>query len=262
MNDQRQVADCPHGELAVGWALRSLEPAEESLVAAHLPDCLACRCLASRTEEVGAMLGLSVPELIPSDGLEQRILSVTGTQWNSSVVPLVPPTSPVRSASVPSWFAPVKVLAAAAAVMVAAGVALGVWVVQLDGQLNQAQRQVSAMSEALQSAADPAAVRVPLATEDGRRVGMVLASGGQVAVLPTRLPSNRVADQTYVLWGLAGQTPIALAAFDVSGEKFELHAVSSATSVGSFTGYAISLEPGRHAPVVPTEVVASGRVTS
>ncbi len=262
MNDQRQVADCPHGELAIGWALRSLEPAEESLVAAHLPDCLACRCMAAQTEEVGAMLGLSVPELIPSAGLEQRILSVTGTQWDAPVVPLVPPTPPVRSASVLSWFPPVKLLAAAAAVLVVAAMGLGVWVVQLDGQLNQAQQQVTVMSEALQSAADPAAVRVPLATKDGRRVGMVLASDGQVAVLPTRLPSNRVADQTYVLWGLAGQTPIALAAFDVSGEKPKLHAVPSATRVGSFTGYAISLEPGRHAPVVPTEVVASGRVTS
>jgi hypothetical protein len=37
MNNQSRVEDCPHTELAVGWALHSLEPAEESLVAAHLP---------------------------------------------------------------------------------------------------------------------------------------------------------------------------------------------------------------------------------
>lgn len=263
MNDQRQIEACQHRELAVGWALRALEPAEESLVAAHLPDCPACRGMAQQTEEVGAMLGLSVPEVIPSAGLEQRILSVTGPQWTAPVVPLAPPTPPERIAPVlSSWFQPVKLVAAAAAVLVAVAGVLGARVVQLDGQLNQAQREATAMSEAIQSVADPAAVRVPLVAKDGRGVGMVLASGVQLAVVPTRLANNRVADQTYVLWGLAGQTPIPLVAFDVSGEVPRLHAVPSATGKGSFTGYAISLEPGRSAPVVPTDVVASGQVTS
>jgi hypothetical protein len=262
MNDQSQIESCPHGELAVGWALRSLEPAEESLVAAHLPDCSACRDLAAQTEEVGAMLGLSVPEVTPSAELEQRILSVTGIQRTPPVEPLVTPPPPAQPTPVLSWFPPGRLAAAAAVILVAAAAAFGAWMVRLDGQLNQAQRQVTAMSEALQSAADPAAVLVPLVTKDGRQVGMVLANGGQVTVLPTRLPSNRVADQTYVLWGLAGQTPIALAVFDVWGEEPELHTVPSTTSKGTFAGYAISLEPGRSAPAVPTDVVASGQVTS
>lgn len=262
MNDQRQIEVCPHGELAVGWALRALEPAEESLVAAHLPDCPACRGMAQETEEIGAMLGLSVPEVAPSAGLEQRILSVTGSQGTAPVVPLTSPTPPARSTPVSLWFQPVKLVAAAAVILVAVAGVLGVRVAQLDGQLNQAQRDATALSEAIQSAADPAVVRVPLVASDGRGVGMVLASGGQITVVPTRLPSNRVADQTYVLWGLVDQTPIPLIAFDVSGEVPGLHAVPSATGKGSFTGYAISLEPGRSAPVVPTDVVASGQVTS
>jgi Anti-sigma-K factor rskA len=261
MNDQGQVEGCPHGELAVGWALRSLEPAEESLVAVHLPGCPACRSLASQTEEVGAMLGLSVPELVPSAELEQRILGVTGIQRNAPVAPLTPP-SPAQPTSAPSGFPPVRWIAAAAVILVAAVMPLAVWIVRMDGQLNQAQREVRAMSEALQSAADPGTVLVPLVTKDGHRVGMVIASGGRLAVAPAGLPSNRVADQTYVLWGLAGQTPIALAVFDVSGESPEIHAVSSAAGRESFAGYAISLEPGRRAPAVPSHVVASGQVTS
>jgi hypothetical protein len=262
MNDQRRVESCPHGELAVGWALHSLEPAEESLVAAHLPDCPICARVASQTEEVGAMLGLSVPELIPSAELEQRILSVTGTRWGTPVVPLASPTPPARPIPRLSRLRFRELTAAAAVILVAAAVVLGVRVVQLDGQLDQAQRQATALSETVRSAADPAALRVPLVATDGQPVGMVLASSNQVAVVPTRLPSNRVADQTYVLWGLAGKKPIALGAFDVSGEAPQLHAVSSATKMGTFTGYAISLEPGRRAPAVPTEVVASGLVTS
>jgi hypothetical protein len=261
MNDQRDV--CPHRELAVGWALHSLEPAEESLVAAHLPACPECAAAAALCEEVGAMLGLSVPELIPCAGLEQRILSVTGA---GTAAPLVtPPEPPAPPAQRIAWLPRRRfgALAAAAAVILAgAAVVLGVRVVQVGGQLNQAQRQVTAMSEAIQRAADPAAIRIPLVTKAGQAVGMVLASRNQVAVVPTRLPSNRVADQTYVLWGLTGETPIGLAAFDVSGDIPRLHPVPSATQTGKFTAYAISLEPGRRVPAVPTDVIASGQVTS
>jgi len=263
MNDQRDVACCPHRELAVGWALHSLEPAEESLVAAHLPGCPECKVAATQSEELGAMLGLSVPELIPSAGLEQRILSVTGPRKVAPLVtPPAPPSPPVQRIFWLSRRRFGELAAAAAVVLVAASVVLGVRVVQLGGQLDQAQRQVTAMSETIQTVADPAATRVPLVTKDGQAVGMVLASRNQVAVVPTRLPSNRVADQTYVLWGLAGETPIGLAAFDVPGGIPRLHPVPSATQTRAFTAYAISLEPGRRVPAVPTDVLASGQVTS
>jgi hypothetical protein len=91
MNDQDDRAvGCPHRELAVGWALHALEPAEESLVAAHLRDCPVCASTAAQTEEVGAMLGFSVPEMIPSVELEQRVLGIPGDRWLAPVVPLVP----------------------------------------------------------------------------------------------------------------------------------------------------------------------------
>jgi hypothetical protein len=262
MNDQRDVPRCPHHELAVGWALHSLEPAEESLVAAHLITCPTCAEAAAQTEEVGTMLGLSVPELIPSAELEQRILSVAGVR--SAAPPDASPAS-TRPGRRIRWLSQLrfgKVAVAAAAVLVAVTVVLGVRVVQLGGQLNQAQREVAAMSQTIQRVADPAVIRVPLVTKDGRAVGMVLATQNQVAIVPTRLPSNRVTDQTYVLWGLAGGTPVALAAFDVSGNIPSLHPVPSATQTGRFSAYAISREPGRRTPAVPSDVVASGQVTS
>jgi Anti-sigma-K factor rskA len=258
MNDQRRVADCPHRELAVGWALHALEPAEESLVAAHMPECPTCTSTAAETEEIGAMLGLSVPEAIPSAELEQRVLSVTGARWAAPVVPLAPSTPPARHITKPSRLRTGELAAAAAVILVVAAVVLGVRVVQLSGELNQAERQVTDISEAIQSAADPAAVRVPLIAKDGGAVvGMVLASRDRVAVVATRLPSNRVEDQTYVLWGLTSGAPIALAAFDVASPTPRLHTVPSATETGKFTGYAVSLEPGRRAPAAPTDVVAT-----
>ncbi|MGH3671754.1 MAG: anti-sigma factor domain-containing protein [Pseudonocardiaceae bacterium] len=266
MNDQRQSADCPHRELAVGWALHALEPAEESLVASHLPDCPLCKGTAAQTEDIGATLGLSVPEVIPSARLEQRILSVTGDRWVPPVVPepapVTPLTRPERRTIKSSVLRSGGLAAAAAVILVAAAAVLGVRVVQLNGELDQAQSQVSAMSGAMQNAADPATTRVPLVTKGGQAVGMVLASQNHVAVLPTRLASNRVTDQTYVLWGLAGGSPIALTAFDVSGDAPGLHIAQPTVAQGTFTGYAVSLEPGRHVPAVPTDVVASGQVPS
>ncbi|MGH3768493.1 MAG: hypothetical protein ACRDTX_25620, partial [Pseudonocardiaceae bacterium] len=120
MNDQRHDDGCPHDELAVGWALHSLEPAEESLIAAHLPVCPICAWVTSQVREVGAMLGLSVPEVIPSAELEQRILSVTGDQWTAPVVPLTPPAPPARPLPKPSRPRFRELTAAAAAVLVAA----------------------------------------------------------------------------------------------------------------------------------------------
>lgn len=263
MNNQHRVADCPHRELAVGWALHALEPAEESLVAAHMPDCPACARIIAETEQVCATLGLSVPEVIPSAELEQRVLAVTIDREAALVVPLPlplpPPTSPARHPREP-WRPRTGLLAVAAAlVLVAAIGVLGVRVVQLSGERNLAARQAMAMSEAIHKTADPAAVRVPLVAKDGGAVGMVLASRDGVAVVATRLPGNRVADQTYVLWGLSDRPPTALAAFDVAPEAPGLHAVPSTEK---FTGYAVSLEPGRRTPAAPTVVLASGQVRS
>ncbi|MGH3807545.1 MAG: anti-sigma factor domain-containing protein [Pseudonocardiaceae bacterium] len=258
MNDQRyRVADCPHGELAVGWALHALEPEEESLAAAHLPDCPICTSIAAETEEVGATLGLSIPTAFPSAELEQRVLSVTGAPWEASVVPMAPRA---RHNAMLSLLRVKELVAAAAVILVAAAVVLGVQVVQLNGALDQASRQVTAMSEAMQRAADPAAIRVSLVAKDGQAVGMVLASRDRVEVVATRLPSNQVADHTYVLWGLTSAAPIALAAFDVVPEAPGLHAVPTATATRNFIGYAVSLELGRRAPALPTDVLAKGQV--
>lgn len=266
MSDQLRVADgaeCPHRELAVGWALHALEPAEESLVAAHMPGCPACTKTVAETEWVGATLGLAVPEAIPSAELEQRVLAVThDNRREAPVVPLAPTMRPTRQTTKPSRPGSGLLAAAAAVVLVAAVVVLGVRVVALSGERDQVARQVTEMSEAIYRAADPDAVRVPLLADDGGAVGMVLASRGGVAVVATRLPSNRVADQTYVLWGLSGGVPTALAAFDVAPNVPGLHAVPSGTGTGEFTGYAVSLEAGRRTPAAPTDVVAKGQVKS
>lgn len=102
MNDQREVARCSHRELAVGWALHALEPAEESLIAAHLHDCPACASIATQTEKVGAMLGLSVPQMSPGVELELRILSIPDAGRPAQAVPPALSVQPAQLITEPS----------------------------------------------------------------------------------------------------------------------------------------------------------------
>lgn len=260
MNGHDSESACPFGELAVGLALHALEPAEESLVAAHLAECADCTRTVAETEQVGAALGLSVPEETPSAALEARVLAIT--KGGSEPTPVIPLTRPAQRNT--RMVRPVgRMLAAAAAVVLAAAsVALGIRVVQLDGQRDQAVRQATEMSEAMQRAADPAFVRVPLVTDDGRPMGMVLADRDSVALVNTALPGNREQDQIYVLWGLDHGKPQALTGFDVAPDGPVMHAVPSVPDARSFTGYAVSLEAGRSVPAEPTTVMAQGTVES
>ena len=102
-HQQHYVADCPHREMAVGWALHALEPVGDSLVTAHLPDCPICTTTATQTEQVGATLGLSVPQTDPRAELEQRVLSITGANGAAPVVAWAPPTRPARHLTRRFW---------------------------------------------------------------------------------------------------------------------------------------------------------------
>lgn len=114
MTGREPTPRCPHSELAVGWALHALEPADEILVAAHLPDCAECTRTVAETEQIGAVLGLSVPQAVPSAELEQRVLAVVHTAQDMSVTPPAPrpvpangpwttAPSPGPSRSAPPW---------------------------------------------------------------------------------------------------------------------------------------------------------------
>jgi hypothetical protein len=103
-----------------------------------------------------------------------------------------------------------------------------------------------------------------LAREDGTTIAAVVVENGRPEVFPIDMPANATDRETYVLWGVAeGANPAPLGTFDVTGNDEGLLAVGG-SSPGSedYAAYAISLEPGRTAPAVPTQVVASGPVAA
>lgn len=256
----RELPRCPHGELAVGWALHCLEPAEEAVFAAHLPDCADCRRTVREAEEVGVALATTVPDVAPPAGLRERVRRIA-TGEVPDVAPVVPLRRRAASRSRPSR--PARVLTAAAAVvLVATSVGLGVRVAQLDAERDQLANRSAELAEAMDRAANPDAERISLVQPDGRPVAMLLAAGDRLTLVPVELGANAAQRQVYVLWGLGGGAPVALRAFDVTADAPAVQTVRSVGQDRAFTAYAVSLEPGRTPPSEPSDVLASGQVES
>jgi hypothetical protein len=100
-------------------------------------------------------------------------------------------------------------------------------------------------------------------TDGGRSMATVVARADQVQVVTTGLAVNDSHDSVYVVWGMSSDPPRAIGTFDVVTPQMDLRTVgSTSTGLDQYDSYAISVEPGRQAPSSPTDVVASGQVTS
>ena len=100
--------------------------------------------------------------------------------------------------------------------------------------------------------------------DNGKAVATVVAQEQQEVDLITHgLSVNDRSSSTYVLWGMGENTAQPLGTFDVTGSRVKMLTVGSGlTGSDQFATYGISLEPGGKAPSLPTEVVATGQVTS
>lgn len=275
MNAPRREPGCRHHELAVGWALHCLEPAEESLFAAHLPDCPDCRQAVQEAEEVGAALSVMVPDVEPPESLQHRILAAaaggedrTGDSedragdsedgtGDSEVTPLRRRERPRFSGQAMG-----RALAAAAVVaLIAIAGSLGARVAQLDAERDRLARQTQSVSQLLERMVGADARTAALAGSDGRPMALLVAESDRVTVVPVGLAPTS-ASQSYVLWGLGTGAPVALEAFDVERDAQIAHTVKSVPRAEAFSAFAVSLEPGETLPAAPSNIVATGEVNS
>lgn len=129
-----------------------------------------------------------------------------------------------------------------------------------DAQIVQAQN----LEHLLDQFDRPGVEHALLAREDGSTIAAVVVENGRPQVFPIEMPANATDRETYVLWGVAeGANPAPLGTFDVTGNDEGLLGLGSpARASENYAAYAISLEPGRTAPAVPTQVVASGPVAA
>lgn len=270
---------CPLTEQAVGWALHALEPDEEMALLLHIPQCVECRTAVRETEMVLARFGASVEQVDPPARLRTSILSAAAETpqlrpatrvdpptvampvIRPRVVPATPPATAPRSAPPPArpsrrrGTTRRRLVAIAAAVVAVISIGgLGVRAAELQTERDNVAARALNLSQLVQQLNRPHAL---LTGDDGTTVAaVVLAADQQREVYTVGLPANAT-DRTYVLWGLKNGTPEALGAFDVASADRGQRNVGTGNQDG-YQAYAISLEPGRTAPALPTDVVAKG----
>lgn len=266
----------PHGhpELAVAWVLHGLEPWEAAVFAVHLAECPACRRIVAEAEEVTTLLGSAVEPVDPPSSLRDRILAEAAHAEAGESSPLASgdgraPSSVGTGGVAPrprpergSWSRTTALLAVAA--VLALVVAVGALVAanrslaeQRDAAAAEAARGAE-VAQMMGAAAQPGTPHAVLATPEGGFVGLVVDRGHGPEMLASGLAPNDP-DHTYVLWGLAGGTPVGLTTFGMSDSGPVVQSVPSVEAAGPFVGFAVSLEPGHAVPGTPTQVVASGR---
>jgi anti-sigma-K factor RskA len=263
MIDEHQTYD----ELAVGWALHALEPEDEAAFAAHLGGCERCAETVAGTSEAMAAMATDLPQAEPSDELRERLRRAVETT-EQVPAPASRKPAPVRDlpavaprvATVPHRRRLLPALVAAAA---AAIVGLGVWNVVLGHQRQELQSTVAAQSAVVDALLDPHRATLSLRGDDGQPVATVVPRGGELEVVAHGLAANDAGSTSYVVWGMRGSTLVPLGTFDVEGSQMQLQTVGSRlTGLDQFDEYAVSLEPGQKAPSAPTDVIATGQVTS
>jgi anti-sigma-K factor RskA len=269
--DDHQAFD----ELAVGFALHALEPEDDAVFVAHLADCARCADTVAETTEAMAAMAADLPAAEPSDDLRHRLqAAVEATEQvpppavasrpspvpRSGAVraPAAVPTVPRARAGRARTLSRVLVAASLAAI-----VGLGVWNVGLNSERRELESTLAQQGAVMDALIDPDRATLAPLGDDGQPVATVVPRDGEVEVVTHGLAANDADNTIYVVWGLRDDVPVPLGTFDVTGSQMSLQTVGSGlTGPGQYTAYAVSLEPGRRAPSAPTDVVATGQVTS
>ncbi|CAA9264343.1 MAG: hypothetical protein AVDCRST_MAG52-2770 [uncultured Blastococcus sp.] len=259
-----------HDELAVGWALHALEPEDEAEFARHLPGCARCAETVAQTTEVMGALATDLPPAEPSEALRSRLrAAVEATeQVHRPAVPAPVPAPAPAAATVSAVPAPRPVRRrvlplALVAAAVAAVLGLGFWNIGLRSERAELAAAVAGQQDVVDALLVPGEATVAPLGDDDRPVATVVARDDELQVITQGLAPNDVANSTYVVWGLGEGAPVPLGLFDVDRSQMALQTVGSGlTGLDEFPQYGVSIEPGREAPSQPTEVVATGQVTS
>lgn len=245
---------CPLGEEAVAFALHALDPAEEAAMRSHVQRCRACSDTVRETEVVAAAVGGAVEQVDPPARLRSNLLAAAA-ETPQERSPAEPQPHPRFARPRP---ARTRVLIAAAAAAVIAIGGLGAYTVQVQRERDALAAQAQALAGIVTQLDAPGSSHAILSTESGQPVAAVLVTGDHGTVVTAGLDPNDTGSTTYVMWGLGVGDPRPLAAFDVAAGPW-IHEMSAGDGA-PFTSYAVSLEPGRTMPAVPTTVVASGPV--
>jgi hypothetical protein len=269
-----EPAPCPQEEQAVAWALHALEPDEEEQMRAHIPNCRSCQNTIRETEAVMGGLAASIDQVDPPPRLRAGILA------EAAATPQVPADraaapEPAPAAALPPSpprrvgphrperrrFSVRRLVAAAAVVVALVGIGgLASYTVQVQQQRDAQIARTQALADLVVQLTQPGSQLAILSTGEGQAVAAVLVTPSDRVVVTSGIPANDHSATVYVVWGLGTGAPVPLGAFDVMASGPGIHDLGPATGPSPFSSYAVSIEPGRTVPPVPSTVMASGAV--
>jgi anti-sigma factor RsiW len=248
-------------ELAAGYALGALEPAEEQAFVRHMEGCERCVSIAAEFSDLAADLAVVSDDIPAPANLWESISGVvtadTGragsgpAQQSSDTPPVIQldqqrAKKTARSRRIPALTA----AAASVAVLAIGGI---VAATQLRG--SDAPSGSSAIADCRKDAACQA---VDLVSSANGTSAVALVRGSNVTLVSTGLTPIDPRNETYVLWQMPDQGfPTAVLAFAVTSDS--RHPVATGhlplpTERG--TALAVSREKGTSIPATPSEPVA------
>jgi anti-sigma-K factor RskA len=247
-------------ELAAGYALHALEPAEEQTFVDHLASCANCERALGRHERVTARLADLSEADQPPAALWATIQASLGPAAPSGDRPALRPVRPVGEGSHDTP-APASSrlslahrlrspIAAVAAALLAAAIGIGTW--QAVDRPARSGPDVAALTSSCRNESGCDVVTMT----PGSHERVVLLVRGQRARMVTPGLAHLSGDQTYVLWQLSRNgRPIGVSAFSAAHKA--ARTVSLRIPVAKTAKFAVSREHGDTIPSHPTKVIAS-----
>lgn len=246
-------------ELAVGYALAALEPADEHVFLAHLPSCAACeRALAVHSDTL-SHLAYDAPDLAPPASVLEGIRAGVQASGRAGALPAPNSIGSLAEARRRRTSRSALLKRGSAITGVAAGIVLVVALVASNRALQDRGAQSTALNSRLSGAVTSSmldgAARVPLTGPDASVQAVALLKGDDVQLVVAGLAPNDRSKSTYVLWERSRMGSVrALGTFDVMSTSADviqgLHLDHRTAALASLV---VTREKGRHAPASTTQ---------
>jgi hypothetical protein len=248
-------------ELAAGYALHALEPADEQVFRTHLDGCSRCQLeVAAHVDTLGHLAYAAAPAELPAG-----ILAGIRAEIGGDAAEVVPPArlDVVRARRTRLLSSRSLAGVAAAAVLV---LSLGIWNVALHRDKSASDQRMQQLADAVSTLEGNAKHRVDLTDAKGLPVAIaVVRADNTVSLVVEGLAPNDRSRSTYVLWQKGAYGVVrAVGTFDVHGSGVDVvKDLPLARDVVGVQGFAVTKEPGRTAPAAPgSKPVADGGLSA
>jgi anti-sigma-K factor RskA len=245
-------------EVVGTYLLDALSPEDRALFEDHLRNCAACRAEVAELRQIVDVLPLAVYTAEPSPELRARIVeAVTSETETRPTLTALHGGTPITRARPSTQLVP-RLLAAAA---VAAILALGIWNLRLQQQINRQQRQVAYQQQIRSALVSGAAVsQIPgTRAAASASAAVVQPPGGKRAYLILQGLPATPAHKVYELWLIRGTVPRGVRVFTYNGSSTET--IQLPVPATGFQIAAVTAEPGPRGSRRPTgPQLLAGRV--